>query len=187
MRILSEKLHSARGSSFLIALMFFLICLVIGALILTTATANMIKTKDRYSEQQTYLAVASAARLVKNELGSYTYTTGKQVTADSWKSITPYITPDDAMNGDLLTDAYAITGGQTAYTQSFTISAGEDVPSVSAELSMRTGGNATIVLTAGDYTMKVFFAAHTARIIDDMSYDYKTTSWDTGVITKGVT
>lgn len=201
MPTLFKKLHSERGTSVLIALLFFAICLTVGALILTAATASAAKTKDRYAEQQNYLAVASAARLLKNELGGHTYTagqtwetwdtgetdpeTGEAVTASAWEPITPYVTPNDAQNGDLLTDTYAVTGGAEAYTETFSLSADQGIPAVSVEFVMKVGGDAVFTLMGGDYTAAVTFHARTARVTDSATYDYRTTSWDTGAITKG--
>ena len=201
MQMLIKKLHSTHGTSLLIALLFFAICLTIGSLILTAATASAAKTKDRYADQQNYLAVASAARLLRDELGVHTYTTGQTwetwdtgeidpetgeaVTASAWEPITPYITPGDASNGDLLTDTYAISQGTAASSDTFSISAEEGLPVVSVKFQMKVGGDAVFTLTGGDFSAVVTFVARTVRITDFATYDYLTTSWDTGVITKG--
>lgn len=198
MRSIQRKLHSERGASFLIALLFFLICLTMGSLILTAATANAVKAKDRYENQQNYLAAASAARLIKDTIGNYTYTEGKTwqswqtgidpatglpIMESGWKKITPFLSPDD--EGDLLTDAYDDTGGLTEYRGSFEIKADEGMPGVQADFAMEQGGDATIVLTAGEYSMTVSFTARTAHTTDHTTYDYYKTSWSSGVITKG--
>jgi len=203
MQTVFKKLHNERGTSLLIALLFFAICLTIGSLILTAATASAAKTKDRYEDQQNYLAVASAARLLKDELGGYTYTTGQTwetwdtgetdpetgeaVTASAWKAITPYISPYDTQNGDLLTDTYTVSQGAAASTETFSVSADEDLPDVSVKFEMKVGGDAVFTLTGGDYSAVVTFHARTARVTDWATYDYLTTSWDTGGITKGAT
>ena len=201
MQTVFKKLHNERGTSLLIALLFFAICLTIGSLILTAATASAAKTKDRYAEQQKYLAVASAARLLKDELGGHTYTTGQTwetwdtgetdaetgeaVTDSAWEPITPYITPGDTQNGDLLTDTYAVSQGAAASTETFSVSADEGMPAVGVKFEMKVGGDAVFTLTGGDYSAVVTFHARTARVTDWATYDYLTTSWDTGVITKG--
>lgn len=40
MQSLKEKLHSAKGSSLLIVMVYFLLCLFVGGVVLTAATAN---------------------------------------------------------------------------------------------------------------------------------------------------
>ena len=75
-----QKLNSSSGASLLLAMLFFLFCFTIGAIVLTAATANAGKTAHIREEQQSYLAVQSAARLLRNDLngmtlqGSYTDT-----------------------------------------------------------------------------------------------------------------
>lgn len=201
MRSIQRKLHSERGASFLIALLFFLICLTMGSLILTAATANAVKAKDRYEDQQNYLAAASAARLIKDTIGNYTYTEGKTwqswqtgidpatglpIMESGWKKITPFLSPDD--EGDLLTDAYkayAKTGDPQELKKDFSIKAGGGILPVEAKFAMQDDGDAKIALNCGDYSMTVWFTARTAHTTDHTTYDYYKTSWSSGVITKG--
>lgn len=197
MRSVQEKLKSERGASFLIALLFFLICITMGSLILTAATANAVKVKDRYKEQQDYLAVASAARLAKDSLGKYVYTegrtwqswqtgidpvTGLPIMESGWKKITPFLSSDK--KGDILTDAYIDTGGESESSNRFTVQA-DDMPEVTAELKMKPGGDATLELSAGHYSMTVSFTCRTSHVTDHKTYDYNKTSWGGAKITKG--
>ncbi len=197
MRLIRDKLKSKRGASFLIALLFFFICITMGSLILTAATANAVKVKDRYKEQQDYLAVASAARLVKDSLGKYVYTegktwqswqtgidpaTGQPIMETGWKKIKPFLSPDE--EGDLLANAYKDTGGSTEYSDSFTIQA-DEMPEVTAKFKMKQGGDVALELAAGNYSMTVSFTCRTSHVTDHKTYDYYKTSWGGGKITKG--
>lgn len=74
MQQLTRKLHSRQGASMVMALVFFLICLVIGSVIVTAAIANGVKARERYADEQEYLAVASAVRLLQTELDGTRYT-----------------------------------------------------------------------------------------------------------------
>ena len=65
---LSQKLHSKRGASILLALMFFLICGFVGAVVLGSAVTNAEKLQGRKEDQQAYYAVSSAARLIRDAL-----------------------------------------------------------------------------------------------------------------------
>lgn len=63
-----QKLHSRRGASMLIALLFFLTAMMVGAVVLTAASTNAGRVVRSRREQQNYLAVASAAELVKEDI-----------------------------------------------------------------------------------------------------------------------
>lgn len=65
---MKQKLHSARGASMLIALLFFLVAMMVGAVVLTAASTNAGRVARIRREQQNYLAVASAAELVKEDI-----------------------------------------------------------------------------------------------------------------------
>lgn len=62
------KLHSRTGASMLIALLFFLVVMTVGVVVLTAASANAGRVKRNRDEQQKYLAVASAAEMVKEDI-----------------------------------------------------------------------------------------------------------------------
>lgn len=198
---INQKLHGKQGASMVIALLFFMICLTAGSLVLAAATADSAKTKDRYSSEQHYLAVASAARLLKAKMGSYSYTRGKTwqtwetgetnpetggpVTESGWKTIEPFLTPDDGEGGDLLTSSFEIILDKLGEeNRSFPITS-QETPDVLAEFQMKPGGDAEFILKSGEYDMKVTFTARTSRVTDYTSYDYEITSWSEGVITKG--
>lgn len=68
MHLIARKLSSRRGASVLIALLLFLVCAFVGAAVLTAAYHNASRTSAIRQEQQTYLSVASAAELLKDEL-----------------------------------------------------------------------------------------------------------------------
>lgn len=80
-----QKLHSRTGASMLIALLFFLVAMTVGAVVLTAASTNAGRGRRNRQEQQNYLAVASAAELVKEDIfsapgGSFTGGYSKIVT-----------------------------------------------------------------------------------------------------------
>lgn len=68
MKTLREKLHSQRGASILLALLFLLVCMMTAASVLMAAVSNAGKIRSNYEEQQRYLALSSALRLVVGEL-----------------------------------------------------------------------------------------------------------------------
>lgn len=69
MQVLSKKLNGRGGASILLALVFFLLCGFIGAVVLGSATTNAQKIQDKRAQQQAYFAVSSAARLLQAQWG----------------------------------------------------------------------------------------------------------------------
>lgn len=73
MRRLCQKLKSESGASFVLALLFMLICLMVGASILMAASANAGKVRSNQREQQAYMILSSALELVADDLTSKPY------------------------------------------------------------------------------------------------------------------
>lgn len=154
---LRRKLNSQSGASIVIALVFFLVCLTVGAVVLTAATANAGRVTRIQKEQQAYFAVRSAAELLRDELAGESFT-AKQ---DVWDSSSD--APTDASNYPAYLDpAYPpeltsaaslpklrntlreqmitffkthVEGGAPAKVDfpEFTIDAGEDIPKVTVK------------------------------------------------------
>lgn len=78
--VVKKKLHSQAGASVLIALLFFLAAMTVGAVVLTAASTNAGRLARNRQEQQDYLAVASAAMLVKEDFRGTVFTVGYQET-----------------------------------------------------------------------------------------------------------
>lgn len=74
MRKIREKLRSQNGASILLALLFFLLCGMVGASVLMAAASNAGKSRSSREEQQKYLTLSSALQLVCDELTSAKYT-----------------------------------------------------------------------------------------------------------------
>ena len=73
MKRLRKKLHSERGASILLALLFFLVCMMVGASVLAAAASNAGKIRSNRTEQQKYLTLSSAIRLICDELEQAEY------------------------------------------------------------------------------------------------------------------
>ena len=74
MGAIRNKLRSERGASILLALLFFLLCAMVGASVLMAAASNAGKSRSNREEQQKYLALSSAMQLVCDELTAAEYT-----------------------------------------------------------------------------------------------------------------
>lgn len=68
MGAIRNKLRSERGASILLALLFFLLCAMVGASVLMAAASNAGKSRSNREEQQKYLTLSSAMQLVCDEL-----------------------------------------------------------------------------------------------------------------------
>lgn len=68
MGCLNQKWNSQKGASLLIALLFFLLCLTVGTVVLTAAGASAGRLAGLRQEEQNYLTVSSAARMLRDKL-----------------------------------------------------------------------------------------------------------------------
>lgn len=68
MKRLERKLRDEGGASILLALLLFLVCIMVGASVLAEAASNAGKARSNRVEQQKYLTLSSAVRLVADEL-----------------------------------------------------------------------------------------------------------------------
>lgn len=75
MKSISKKLKSAAGASMLLALLFLFFCLSVGAVVLTAASASAGRTARNRQEQQNYLAVESAAMLLREDMEGTSFIT----------------------------------------------------------------------------------------------------------------
>ncbi len=77
--MIRKKLREKSGASIFMGLIFLLVCLTVGSVALTASTAAAGKLAEQQENEQNYLTVASAARLLRDRIGVLTY---KQVTVD---------------------------------------------------------------------------------------------------------
>ena len=68
-----QKLSSRRGASLLIALLYFLVCGLVAAVIIGAAMTNVQKLKGARQRQQAYNSVSSAAQLIRDEMTRVEY------------------------------------------------------------------------------------------------------------------
>ena len=68
MLTLKQKLHSQRGASMLMAMIFLMFCLLIGGFVLSAATANSSRIEHLVNDQQDYLNQRSALTIMADML-----------------------------------------------------------------------------------------------------------------------
>lgn len=74
MKAVRQKLKSQQGASILLALLFFLICILVAVSLLMAAVSNAGKIRSNREEHQKHLAVSSALELVCDDFLTVTYT-----------------------------------------------------------------------------------------------------------------
>ncbi len=81
--MIRKKLRGKSGASIFMGLMFLLVCMTVGSVALTASTAAAGKLAQQRQNEQDYLTVASAARLLRDRIGVLRY---RQVTVDDHDS-----------------------------------------------------------------------------------------------------
>lgn len=146
MNSIKRKMKSTGGASIIIALLFFLICSAVGVSVLVAAKANASRIVSQRESERSYLAVRSAAMLMREKLEKTQekpfaeceekYDTGKltweQLTSDNqnpsfWKEI------ENALFALMKED-------EDAKTCTFTIQA-ENMPDVTAKVTIQKKGD----------------------------------------------
>lgn len=143
MRCMNLKLRSQTGASILLALVFLLICCLVGAVTLTAATVNAGKLNHLRQDQQDYMAVSSAICLVRDELQTVSFTVET--------------TTVTGLGGSASSVSYASSGGglkelvaSEAEKLQKGFAAAEHPISVTTEFTQPVSGNFTM---APDYTI----------------------------------
>lgn len=72
MQTIRRKLNSQRGASMLMALLLMLVGIMVSAVIISAATSAAVNKRSEKEQQQAYLAVSSAAELVRGDFQSLT-------------------------------------------------------------------------------------------------------------------
>lgn len=117
MSTMTKKLKSKSGISLAIALVFFLLCAMVGTVVLSAASVSAGKTaREREAYRQT-LAMTSAANLLKEDLQTMTFTGTYAKTETVTTTVTPG-NPPDVLPSTEVTTATAYEKGTGALTDS---------------------------------------------------------------------
>ena len=77
---MKKKVHSKTGASLVLALLFFLMCAMVGSVVLTTASATSGRSLRLTEDTQEQYTLESAARLIAKQLDGNTFTYTNPVT-----------------------------------------------------------------------------------------------------------
>ena len=190
MQAIRRKLNSQRGASMLMALLLMLVGIMVSAVIISAATSAAVNKRSE-KEQQAYLAVSSAAELVRDDFqsltGRYKDVTTTVTNADGTTATTKDTIKATCAVGDMINDigAWFIDVNTTspyAKTYTFSVDGYEDV---SAEIlvSVDTGsdGSSKVYNLTATFTNGVD-SEHPCRMVLTMEGKLaeERTSGDTG-------
>lgn len=88
--VLRRKLTSRRGASITFALLLFLVCTVIGVIVLVAGTAASGRVSRLADSDRRYYAVNSAAQLLREEIEGSTVTVNRTMTTTGTYIVTAY-------------------------------------------------------------------------------------------------
>ena len=154
MQAIRRKLNSQKGASMLMALLLMLVGIMVSAVIISAATTAVNKRSEK-EQQQAYLAVSSAAELVRDDFqsltGRYKDVTTTVTHADGTTTTTNDTIKATCAVGDMINDIGARfigvnTTSTYAKTYTFSVDGYEDV---SAEILVSVG-------TGSDESSKVY-------------------------------
>lgn len=202
MNPMTRKLKSRRGASILIALLLFLLCAFVGGAVLVAAYQNASRSTALRREQQNYLAVSSAAQLLKDEVVGQSVqlrdvtvvtqapegegTPGDSTTTRSKElggSYTGVLLP---LSQEALKVFRSASAAGSSYQLSFNVNGHPELSGVQGELSMAGGDDQPYLVTAllrdgdGGNELKLTFSFSTAN-------SENTTATDDGEVTTTTT
>lgn len=193
------KLNSQRGASITFALLLFLVCAVVGSVVLTAGTAAAGRMSKLAEMDQRYYSVTSAARLMRNMVEGESVTIVKTTPTEtaSANSGDPTTQPSTiTLNGRTIVPpvsfetiaqdaAYSYAVLKSGNTRTLTLSvAGHDELKVTVTETLATDGTLTFLITSasgtGEYALKETFTADVSTVLGTNEY-LKTTTETTRI------
>ena len=209
MQAIRKKLNSQRGASMLMALLLMLVGIMVSAVIISAATSAAVNKRSEKEQQQAYLAVSSAAELVRDDFqsltGRYKIVTTTVTNGDGTTTTTEETIGATCAVGDIINDIGKTMMGPAStnqYHKTYTFSI-EGYEDVTADFLIAGGTS-----TGGDdiYDLTVIFtngasSEHPCRMIltmegklgkdprfeGDTEYLTQTLEWNKAKLQKEVT
>lgn len=200
MRAIKQKLSSQRGASLTFALLIFLVCAVVGSVVLAAGTAASGRMSKVAETDQRYYSVSSAAKLLIDSIGGETVTIietkpkaggesqftdkdGHVIDPDSFDSISKeaawfyvkHVVPSGA----------STRKGDTRYELALSVG---DKSGLNVELKEEIKDDGSMVLTVGNavsdatkdaYAMELTFSPDIKKTVDEQDKQTVTT-WKIG-------
>ena len=167
-----------RGASILIALFYFLVCAMVGAVVLTAATVTTGQLAALEKSQQAYYSTTSAAELLRDALSIATCTTADG--GINWTCTVPKEAPTGNLHSWLAQAATRVATSSNSSTQTLTITApnagnGSLIP-VTAVMRMVATPTGTSTLTdhsLGAYSLYITLYTQTSTAGKNPEENYR--------------
>ena len=172
MQKLKQKLKSQRGASITFALLLFMVCAVVGSVVLTAGTAAAGRMSELARMDQRYYSVTSAAQLLQDIISDQTI----EVTDDGTASFREEALPQPAF---LLEAAKALSGdgdGISGKERTISLSIGGStsvaIPDVSLIETLDTDGNLILDVCSSKqanepaYIIRMTFTPDKTELVD---------------------
>lgn len=189
--MLKHKLKSRSGASLLIALIFVLLSAMTGAVILVAASGSAGQIRSLTKNKQSYYAVISAARLLKEQIEGEKYSWYEVRTLDNDILKKGYYqTPEKGLKEFLIDAVDQVISSAETFCNKWNIETNEEqIEKVSAVFTMDTEYNITIVLSQKDISYQLYIPAvlsiHSDAILTDQGEAKRsitTLTWNGGEI-----
>ena len=170
----ARALRAERGASILIALFYFLVCAVVGAVVLTAATVTTGQLVALEKSQQAYYSVTSAAELLRDAIEGGTCTAVGTGEGATWTCA-------------LVERADNVTGveGLNAWLEALVAKVSQDDPqaTVASSFDVAFAGaspavNESVLAVRADVTMRADYSLHVSlrpKDYDEAVGDYRVT------------
>lgn len=150
--MIRKKYENTSGASIFIALIFLLICALVGSVVLTAASASSGRLVDLKKNEQSYYTVLSAAKLLKNEIEGENYSRAQVISKNNEVMADEYnVLPKKGVKDFLKKAADQVFESQSFYSDTWTIKSSEKIiQDVIAQFSMDAQYNITITFSQGN-------------------------------------
>lgn len=167
MGTIRKKLNSENGATLVMAMVYMLLCIVIGSMILSSGSTAMGQVHHLRGEEQSYLNVLSAAELIKDELQA-TFFVEEHIIITHTESCDTTDAPEQTLitypHTNALTAELQVIYGDPSAEETFTIEASNlKLNDVSVTVRMREDFALIFVLTEHEslYALTLIMPAET--------------------------
>lgn len=158
MKSIRAKLGSSSGASLVYAVIFMLVCLTVGAVVLTAAASNAGRMSHQRAAQQDYLTTSSAARLLRAELEGLRFAGREQRRHDGGTGAVTeeVLSPEDNASGALTAQVSAMAAAVFQTQTVYAVPSGTLPGSLTMTVTVPEFDEVTAVLSMdGDYQITV--------------------------------
>ena len=180
MNSVKRKLKNQTGASITWALLLFLVCAVIGSVVLTAGTAAAGRMSQQAVSDQRYYCVTSAVQLLIDKIDGETVTAVQQKEKNETDWPAPTLSGSDIVLLQEAAKALLVSGSpSTAISpKQLTLTATDNTNSATASITLKTGTDGSLTFTvknvsdkpADTYTLNAVFTVDQSQREDKRAY-----------------